>query len=92
MDYPNQILSDSTQPHFTYPSHALTPYKDCDKLADGKQTKDFEVGLETVPPIESFKKEVYMKELLEVVMWSFVGVFTYILFVALNHTIWEVLK
>lgn len=33
-----------------------------------------------------------MKELAEVFMWAIVGVFTYILFVALNHTIWELLK
>jgi hypothetical protein len=33
-----------------------------------------------------------MAELAKVVMWSLVGVFTYIFFVSLNHTIWELLK
>ena len=33
-----------------------------------------------------------MKELVEMCMWAVVGVFTYVFFVALNHTIWELLK
>ena len=30
------ILSDSIQSHSIFPTHALTPYKDCEKLAEGK--------------------------------------------------------
>jgi hypothetical protein len=33
-----------------------------------------------------------MRDLVEIIMWSLVGVFTYVFFVALNTTIWEVLK
>jgi hypothetical protein len=33
-----------------------------------------------------------MKELMEIVVWSVIGVFTYVFIIALNHTIWEVLK
>jgi hypothetical protein len=33
-----------------------------------------------------------MKELVEIAIWAVIGVFTYVLIVSLNHTIWELLK
>ena len=72
----------------------LTRNNDCEKIAEGKQTKarDFTGQILVVCPTEVFYKEVEMKELVEIFMWAIVGVFTYIFFIALNHTIWEVLK
>jgi hypothetical protein len=62
----------------------LTSNKNCDKLAEGKQTKRRFIGqvdLGQPDRLSFFKRRCYMKELMEIVVWSVIGVFTYVLFV-----------
>ena len=68
------------QPHASIPTHALTPDKDCDKLADGKQTNRGFIGqVRNSLSAWVFYKEETM-ELFKVLFWALLGVFTYLAF------------
>jgi hypothetical protein len=78
------ILSDSIRPHAPIPTHARTPHRNCNKLAEGKQTNRELIGqvdFGQLVRLNFLQRRCYMKELMEIVTWAVIGVFTYVLFV-----------